>query len=428
MRAARRHTETPPVHTEPAQKRARHEDQSVSASSPHPRRKLVGSPSTVRVKKEIPPSVSPHRHCSACPIHQASSQQWESETEEDELFEGLHEERGDEYDAGSSESGDTEDECQVCGQKAKKMKGQEEKSPNKASRGLTWNIAYCLLTTYSKPQTIKFFNKRKGKMRWSKLAKFMHTIPELQGRTNWLLQQPTQTLRNKTNSLCRKLFSGNEPIFCFNEGKSNVVLQRMVPKAKEFFAAIYKVYRVKLELTKRQDRVFQPIGDFWQSVFCTVPVSPDFVTAQQKELERWKRRVYESETPEAVGVPATLRIFKGIGEQEGEEEVNTPEEQDELQTFLFSRDCKGEESQEETDSNPSIDTRAQEMVLFQIKSLLDYQERVAETARASQEQMERLIEETKNIRVKLDQLVRIWQPQKDSGQASAQEQPQSDKA
>ena len=62
------------------------------------------------------------------------------------------------------------------------------------SRGLTWDISYCLLTVYSKPDTIKYFDEKKGTMHWSKLAQYMHTIPELKGKTSWLRFQPTQTL------------------------------------------------------------------------------------------------------------------------------------------------------------------------------------------------------------------------------------------
>ena len=158
------------------------------------------------------------------------------------------------------------------------------------SRGLTWDISYCLLTVYSKPDAIKYFDEKKGTMHWSKLAQYMHTIPELKGKTGWLRYQPTQTLRNKTRSLSTVLFSGKDDILQFSGGKPNTVLMTMVPQAKDFLASTMKEYKEKQLLSKRQDKVYKPVVDFWLHVFHSTPVPQAFQTVQRTALKSWKEK------------------------------------------------------------------------------------------------------------------------------------------
>ena len=98
------------------------------------------------------------------------------------------EDEGDETVEGDTSDTDLDDE-ESSTQLARKSPSESSQKPSKKStpmrHGLTWDISDCLLVVSSNPKTIAYYNQKKGVMRWSKLAKHMHTTPELQGKTKW---------------------------------------------------------------------------------------------------------------------------------------------------------------------------------------------------------------------------------------------------
>ena len=98
------------------------------------------------------------------------------------------EDKGEETEEGDCSDTDLDEEessTQVARKRARESSQKPSKKSMPIQRGLTWDISYCLLVVYSDPKTIAYYNQKKGVMRWSKLAKHMHTIPELQGKTKW---------------------------------------------------------------------------------------------------------------------------------------------------------------------------------------------------------------------------------------------------
>ena len=236
----------------------------------------------------------------------------------------------------------------------------------------------------------------------------MHTIPELQGKTEWLRYQPTQTLRNKTKSLCNLIFSGKDDIFHFSGGKSNTALLGMVPQAREFLASTLKEYKEKQALNKRQDNVIRPVQEFWLRVFHAVPIPHAFQAAQREQLKTWRDVVVKSYTPEDVEVPANLQIreeliqeLKQVIEECGD--LGVLEQEQRVLHFLATKGYKVDQRsmssyrQAAMDMKARMFVQAQEMTLGHVKDFLECQGHMFDTLHDRHQQMERHIEETKRI-------------------------------
>ena len=195
---------------------------------------------------------------------------------------------------------------------AEKTGGSHFEQP---SRGLNWDITFCLLTVFSKPDTIRFYNAKKGSMHWSKLVRHMQSLPELQGKMYWLGSQPIQTVRNKTRSLTTMIFSGKEHLLLFDGGKLNTQFSDLLASAKIFLASTIKSYRDKRALAKRRSDAYMPVYEFWERVFSETVCPAPFVLAQRAALSSWKRQMAATETPEKWVPPDSLKTNDKLVEE-----------------------------------------------------------------------------------------------------------------